>query len=156
MVKAMQLPSILQGEPRPCKENHVASPLFGLPRIEVPAAFSDLAERGAAQAKEASLSSTDTKMQNHHTRAALQSFADYIKRNSGKFVTTEPNQLTPNETSRRKQHIEELAAATENLTHEDSTTYSQFETILGELHKLGMYPTNTLLSAVDRSFDVAV
>ena len=97
----------------------------------------------------------DIKMHNDDVRAALHSFADYIKRNANRFITTEPDQLTPVETKDRKRRIEQLAAATENLGKDNSTTYAQFETILGALHKLGMYPTNTLLGAVAHSFGVA-
>jgi hypothetical protein len=87
--------------------------------------------------------------------SALRCLAAYVGCHSDKFVRSGPDLLGPAETESRRRQIKELAAATDNLAVRSDATYGQFEVILGELHKLGMFPTNSLVSDVAHAFHAA-
>jgi hypothetical protein len=87
--------------------------------------------------------------------AALRAVAEYIFRHSALFAVDGPNLLTAEQAAQRKKRIEELGQKIELMaasTSNDSVTYYEFESLLGELHKLGFFPETSLVSAVARAF----
>ncbi len=82
---------------------------------------------------------------------ALRALAAYTRAYSVMFVRSGPKMLSPEETARRRQRIEDLAEQVEALADkipEGSATYQAFEAILDQLHQSGLFPENDLVSAV--------
>jgi hypothetical protein len=82
---------------------------------------------------------------------ALRAVAEYVQAHSSIFVRDGARLMSPEHVSKQKERIEavgrrisELAAPAEQGT----VTYDQFESLLGDLHKLGFFPETSLVSAV--------
>ncbi len=87
--------------------------------------------------------------------AALKAVAEYVLRHSHVFATDGPRMLSPEQRQRQQQRIEAVAKKVGELAvpaERGEVSYEQFETLLGELHKLGFFPTTSLVSAVAHSF----
>jgi hypothetical protein len=87
--------------------------------------------------------------------AALKAIAEYAQRHSTLFVIDGPKLLSPEQTANQKQRIEAVANKISGLTipaEKGEATYERFESLLGELHKLGFFPETSLVSAVARAF----
>lgn len=87
--------------------------------------------------------------------AALRAVADYVLRHSSIFARDGARLWTPEQTTQQQQRIEAVAAKINALadpTFQGAVTYEQFESLLGELHKLGFFPETGLVSAVARTF----
>jgi hypothetical protein len=90
--------------------------------------------------------------------SALNELAQYVRTNAGIFVTTGPKMLTPQETSARKQKIEELANQIKTLAikvPDGTVNYEAVEAILKKLRELGFFPDNLLVSNLARAFERA-
>jgi hypothetical protein len=86
--------------------------------------------------------------------AALRALAEYVKPNAALFVRSGPAMLMPAETSRREQRILALADSIDELgaqAADGRVDYSQFDELLGQLHALGFFPRNDLVSDVGRA-----
>ncbi len=87
--------------------------------------------------------------------AALRAVADYVHKHSSIFARDGARLWSPDQTARQQQLIEAVGAKINALAgpaEQGTATYDQFETLLGELHKLGFYPETPLVSAVARAF----
>ena len=87
--------------------------------------------------------------------AALKAVAEYARRHSALFVIDGPKLLNPEQIAKQKQRIEAVANEISALAipaEKGEATYGQFESLLGELHKLGFFPETSLVSAVARAF----
>ena len=87
--------------------------------------------------------------------AALRAVADYVLRHSSIFARDGARLWTPEQNAQQQQRIEAVAARINALADSSSqgvVTYEQFESLLGELHKLGCFPETELVSAVARTF----
>jgi hypothetical protein len=87
--------------------------------------------------------------------AALKAVAAYVLQHSDGFVTDGPRMLTQEQKQERKQRIETVARKIDNLAapaERGEVGYEPFETLLGELHRLGFFPETSLVSAVAHSF----
>jgi hypothetical protein len=87
--------------------------------------------------------------------AALEAIARYVCEYSWSSVTDGPRMLAPVQAAQRKQRIEELGKALQQLAlgaRRGTATYSDFDAILGRLHKLGFFPETPLVSSVARAF----
>ena len=79
--------------------------------------------------------------------AALKAVAEYVLRHSDVFVTDGPRMLSPEQKQRQQQRIEAIAKKIGELAvpaERSEVSYEQFETLLGELHKLGFFPKHRL------------
>jgi|SoiMethySBSTD1v2_1073268.scaffolds.fasta_scaffold627329_1 hypothetical protein len=86
--------------------------------------------------------------------SALRALADYVRRHSALPAIDGPHMLTPQQKSQRIRHIEmvgEKISSLASVVEEDGSCYQQFETLLGALHKLGFFPTTSLVSEVARA-----
>lgn len=84
---------------------------------------------------------------------ALIAVAEYTRQHAQTFVTDGPARLSVAEAGRRQQMIVRLADRFDTLAVsalEGDARYQEFETTLGELHRLGFYPEMSLVSAVAR------
>jgi hypothetical protein len=88
--------------------------------------------------------------------AALKAVAAYVFQHSDAFVTDGPRMLNTEQRQERRQNIEAVAKKIDGLGASagrgEVVDYGQFETLLGELHRLGFFPLTSLVSAVARSF----
>jgi hypothetical protein len=87
--------------------------------------------------------------------AALKAVAEYVQLHSSKFVRNGAKLLSPEQTAKQQQRIEAVATKIDELAipaERGLATYHQFESLLGELHKLGFFPEMSLVSAVARAF----
>ncbi len=87
--------------------------------------------------------------------AALRAVADYVGRHSSLFASDGPQMLTPEQRTRRIRQIETVGEKLSSLAiavEDEGVSYQQFEALLGELHKLGFFPTTSLVSDVARAF----
>ncbi|MGO9848007.1 MAG: helix-turn-helix domain-containing protein [Methylocella sp.] len=87
--------------------------------------------------------------------AALKAVAEYVLRHSDAFATDGPRMLSPEQRQQQKQRIEIVARKIDDLAipaERGEVNYGQFETLLGELHRLGFFPETSLVSAVAHSF----
>jgi len=87
--------------------------------------------------------------------AALKAVADYVQQHSSIFARDGAGWWSPDQTTRQQQRIEAVGAKINALAgpaEQGVAAYDQFETLLGELHKLGFYPETSLVSAVARAF----
>lgn len=87
--------------------------------------------------------------------SALKAIAAYVQRHSSLFVRDGAKLWSPEQSAKQQQRIEAVAAeisALADLAAKGTTTYDQFEPLLGELHKLGFFPETSLVSAVARAF----
>jgi len=87
--------------------------------------------------------------------AALKAVAEYVLRHSDAFATGGPRMLSPEQRQQQKQRIEIVARKIDDLAipaERGEVNYGQFETLLGELHRLGFFPETSLVSAVVHSF----
>jgi hypothetical protein len=87
--------------------------------------------------------------------AALRAIAEYVRRHSSLFAIDGPHMLSPEQRAQRMRHIETVGEKIKSLAlavEEDGVGYQQFEALLGELHKLGFFPTTSLVSDVARAF----
>ncbi len=88
--------------------------------------------------------------------AALVAVADYTREHAKTFVTDGPSLLSVPQAARRQELISRLAdrlGALAVSAIEGAARYDEFESILGELHRLGFYPKMSLVSAVARSMN---
>jgi transcriptional regulator with XRE-family HTH domain len=88
---------------------------------------------------------------------ALIDVADYTRTHATKFAQNGASSLSRVEAARRTARIMSLADELDGLASsalEGGALYSHFETILGELHRLGFFPNMTLVSAVAHSMVV--
>jgi hypothetical protein len=87
--------------------------------------------------------------------AALQAVAAYVLKHSSIFARDGARLWSPDQTARQKQQIEAVGTKINALadpTLQGVVTYEQFESLLGDLHKLGFFPETELVSAVARTF----
>ena len=87
--------------------------------------------------------------------AALKAVAEYVLRHSDAFATDGPRMLSPEQRQQQKQRIEIVARKIDDLAipaERGEVNYGQFETLLGELHRLSFFPETSLVSAVAHSF----
>jgi transcriptional regulator with XRE-family HTH domain len=87
--------------------------------------------------------------------AALKAVADYVQRHSSLFARDGARLWSPEQAAKQQQRIETVAAKIAALVDpaaKGTATYDQFESLLGELHKLGFFPETSLVSAVARAF----
>ena len=87
--------------------------------------------------------------------AALKAVAAYVLQHSDAFATDGPRMLSPEQRQQQKQRIEAVAKRIGELAipaERGEVNYGQFETLLGELHRLGFFPETSLISAVAHSF----
>ncbi len=87
--------------------------------------------------------------------AALKAVAEYVQLHSSVFVRDGARLLSAEQTAKQKERIEAVAAKINALAipaEQGTATYDQFESLLGELHKLGFFPETSLVSAVARAF----
>lgn len=85
---------------------------------------------------------------------ALKAVAEYALRHSALFVRDGAKLLSPELASKQKERIEAVAKEIGALAapaEQGQVTYAQFETLLGQLHKLGFFPEMSLVSAVARA-----
>jgi hypothetical protein len=83
--------------------------------------------------------------------AALRAVAGYVKVHSSIFVRDGARLMTPEQIAKQKERIEAVGSGIGALAapaEQGSVTYDQFESLLGELHKLGFFPETSLVSAV--------
>jgi hypothetical protein len=83
---------------------------------------------------------------------ALKAVAEYTRRMSMFFVQNGPRSLNSDERSMQEQHIVSLANRIESLALVENSSYPEFEDILRQLHALGFFPENSLVSDVARAF----
>jgi hypothetical protein len=86
---------------------------------------------------------------------ALKVVADYVRTHSSIFVRDAARLMTPEQTAKQKARIEAVATEIEALADpakQGEVTYNQFESLLGELHKLGFFPETSAVAAVARAF----
>ncbi len=87
--------------------------------------------------------------------AALKAVAAYVLQHSNAFATDGPRMLSPEQRQQQKQRIEAVAKKIGELAipaERGEVNYGQFETLLGELHRLGFFPETSLVSAVAHIF----
>jgi len=87
--------------------------------------------------------------------AALKAVAAYVLQHSDAFATDGPRMLSPEQRQQQKQRIEAAAKKIGELAipaERGEVNYGQFETLLGELHRLGFFPETSLVSAVAHIF----
>lgn len=87
--------------------------------------------------------------------AALKAVAEYTQRHSALFVRDGPKLLSPEQTAKQQRRIEAVAKEISALAipaEQGQATYEQFESLLGELHRLGFFPETSLVSAVAHAF----
>jgi len=87
--------------------------------------------------------------------AALKAVAAYVLQHSNAFATDGPRMLSPEQRQQQKQRIEAAAKKIGELAipaERGEVNYGQFETLLGELHRLGFFPETSLVSAVAHIF----
>jgi hypothetical protein len=87
--------------------------------------------------------------------AALKEVADYVRIHSSIFVRHGARLLTPEQTAKQKERIEAVGSEIEALADpakQGTVSYDQFESLLGELHKLGFFPETSAVAAVARAF----
>lgn len=85
---------------------------------------------------------------------ALVDVAEYTRKHAALFVRGGAASLSENETNRRIAKITALADELNGLASaalDGSALYTQFEAILGRLHRLGFFPKIELVSAVARN-----
>jgi hypothetical protein len=86
---------------------------------------------------------------------ALKVVADYVHTHSSIFVRDGARLMTPQQTAQQKKRIEAVGTEIEALADpakQGEVTYDQFESLLGELHKLGFFPETSAVAAVARAF----
>lgn len=89
---------------------------------------------------------------------ALKAASEYARRNSAYFVRTGPEALSLEETAQRREAIERLADAIDDLTQavlDGQGDYPAFEEMLTRLRALGFWVDGALVSAVARAFTLA-
>ena len=87
--------------------------------------------------------------------AALKAVAGYVQRHSSIFARDGARLWSPEQTAKQQQQIEAVGAKISALVEpaeQGIVTYDHFESLLGELHKLGFFPETSLVSAVARAF----
>lgn len=87
--------------------------------------------------------------------AGLKAVAEYALRHSEAFVRDGARLWTHEQKQKQKERIETVAKKIEALAipaEQGEVTYEQFESLLGELHKLGFFPATSLVSAVAHAF----
>jgi hypothetical protein len=87
--------------------------------------------------------------------AALKAIAEYVQRHSSVFVRDGAKLWNPEQTAKQKERIEAVGAKISALAdpvEQGTVTYERFETLLGELHKLGFFPETGLVSVVASAF----
>jgi hypothetical protein len=85
---------------------------------------------------------------------ALKAVAGYTRGMSMFFVQSGPKSFNPEEKTNHEKRIIELADKIDSLAIADDASYEQFEKILRQLHTLGFFPDNSLVSDVARAFYV--
>jgi hypothetical protein len=83
---------------------------------------------------------------------ALKAVAEYTRRTSMFFVQSGPKSLNLEEKDAHQKRINDLADKIDSLANADNSSYSKFEEILRQLHTLGFFPDNALVSNVARAF----
>jgi hypothetical protein len=86
---------------------------------------------------------------------ALKAIADYVHAHSSIFVREGARLMTPEQTANHRARIEAVGVEIEALARpakQGTITYDQFESLLGQLHKLGFFPETSAVSAVARAF----
>ncbi len=87
--------------------------------------------------------------------AALNDIAAYVCRHAGASATDGARMLSPAQAAQKKQKIEQLGAELAELAknaRKGVAGYGDFESLLGQLHKLGFFPETQLVSGVARAF----
>jgi hypothetical protein len=87
--------------------------------------------------------------------AALKAVAEYVQRHSSVFVRDGARMLNAEQTAKQQERIKAVAEKISVLSasaEQGTATYDQFESLLGELHKLGFFPETGLVSAVAHAF----
>lgn len=87
--------------------------------------------------------------------AALEAIANYVHGNSSTFARDGARLLTPQQKAQQKERIEAVGkqiGALADPALQGKVTYDQFESLLGELHKLGFFPETSAVAAVARAF----
>jgi hypothetical protein len=85
----------------------------------------------------------------------LKAVAEYVRQHSSVFARDDGRLWSPEQNARQQRRIEEVGAKMSALAEsagQGTATYEQFETLLGELHKLGFFPETGLVSAAARAF----
>jgi hypothetical protein len=85
---------------------------------------------------------------------ALKAVAGYTRGMSMFFVQSGLKSFNPEEKTNHEKRIIELADKIDSLAIADDASYEQFEKILQQLHTLGFFPDNSLVSDVARAFYV--
>ena len=83
---------------------------------------------------------------------ALKAVAEYTRRMSMFFVQTGPRSFSPEEKSAHETRINHLADKIDSLAGANHPSYEQFDQILRQLHELGFFPDDALVSDVARAF----
>jgi hypothetical protein len=68
------------------------------------------------------------------------------------FVQSGPKSFNSEEKSTHEKRIIYLAVKIDSLAATDNSSYEQFDEILRQLHALGFFPDNSLVSDVARGF----
>jgi hypothetical protein len=87
--------------------------------------------------------------------ASLKAVADYVLQNSEAFVRDGARPWSQEQKQKQKERIEAVAKKIGELAvpaEHGKVSYEQFETLLGDLHRLGFFPETSLVSAVAHSF----
>jgi hypothetical protein len=87
--------------------------------------------------------------------AALKAVADYVHTHSSIFVRDGARLMTPQQTAQQQERIEAVGSKIETLADpakQGTVSYDQFESLLGELHKLGFFPETSAVAAVAHAF----
>lgn len=83
---------------------------------------------------------------------ALKAVAEYTRRMSMFFVQTGPSSFSLEEKSAHETQINDLADKIDSRAGANNSSYEQFDQILRQLHTLGFFPDNALVSDVARAF----
>lgn len=82
--------------------------------------------------------------------AALTAVADYVTAHADGWVRNGPNIPSLAEQASKQDRIKAVACEIKKLADTSNVTYQQFDPLLQQLHRLGAFPTNDLVSDVGR------
>jgi hypothetical protein len=85
---------------------------------------------------------------------ALKAVAEYTRRMAMFFAQSGPKSFNSEEKSAHEKRIIDLSVKIDSLAITDNSSYEQFDEILQQLHALGFFPDNSLVSDVARAFYV--
>lgn len=91
-------------------------------------------------------------------RSSIKAAADYVMAHSDIWVRKGPRVATLAEAKEQKRRIEAVSKKLEKLADvvpQGTVTYQQFEELLSQLHQLGTYPPNAMVSSIAHAFAVA-